>query len=216
MSTNAQRFHPPERPAPKTGRKRRPVRKQRRQTLAQQAAAYIDDELAHDRPIWRWRTHEHYEAVVYGSYASLPKASCLCHEDCLLELLAQMWPTHDEVLTQTVREELHIAQRYYQVNYAIAPTGVEASVQGLEGCVATAPTQAEARQHITEAIHACQAERQGDARMRLCLPSCFWTPSPLSMPQEARLLTRLTSQLPLVGLPSQTSQVLLWVLEAQP
>jgi hypothetical protein len=31
MSRNAQRFHPSERPAPKVGRKQRPVRKQRRQ-----------------------------------------------------------------------------------------------------------------------------------------------------------------------------------------
>jgi hypothetical protein len=31
MSANAKRFHPAERPAPKMGRKRRPVRKQRRQ-----------------------------------------------------------------------------------------------------------------------------------------------------------------------------------------
>jgi hypothetical protein len=31
MSTNAQRVHPSERPAPKVGRKQRPARKQRRQ-----------------------------------------------------------------------------------------------------------------------------------------------------------------------------------------
>jgi hypothetical protein len=31
MSSNAKRFHPSERPAPKAGRKQRPVRTQRRQ-----------------------------------------------------------------------------------------------------------------------------------------------------------------------------------------
>jgi predicted RNase H-like HicB family nuclease len=123
-----------------------------RQTLAQQAAAYIDDELAHDRPIWHWRTHEHYAAVVYGPYASLPQTSCLCHKDYLIEVLAQMWPTHEEAMTYTVREELHIAQRYYQVSYEIAPTGVSASAQGLDDCMATAPTQAEARQRLMGAI----------------------------------------------------------------
>jgi hypothetical protein len=60
--------------------------------------------------------------------------------------------------------------------------------------------------------------RETGRRPHAPLPSLLLldTPSPLSMPQEARLLTRLTSQLPLVGLLSQTSQVLPWVLEVQP